>query len=163
MSFATVVQYDPRQAQQPTPMQSNKPDLDTESAIDELVMRFYYKLLNDDVMAPLFYDVAKIHVASHIRHITLYWYKLLLQDKRYQRHTMRIHRHLDREFPLKGIHFEIWLHDFVETVDEHFAGPNAMKAKHIARRFITHLYAQTHDVPAANGELDGCGGTAKLG
>lgn len=126
------------------------PDLDCESRIDELVLRFYFKLLNDSLMAPLFYDVAAIDVGTHIPKIALYWYKMLLADKRYKRHTMKVHRELDAKFPVRGEHHERWLYYFIATVDGHFAGPKADFAKRLATRFSHNFYWQTQQIVSEN-------------
>jgi hemoglobin len=130
-------------AASPTPA---KPDLDSEAAIDTLVLNFYYKLLNDELMAPLFYEVAQIDVSTHIPKIASYWYKMLLGDKRYKHHTMQVHRDLHAKQPLTGAHHERWLAFFMETVDKNFAGPKADQAKHLALRFSDNLYWQTHSL-----------------
>lgn len=132
----------------------DKPDLNCEAAIDTLVLKFYYKLLNDELMAPLFYQVAQIDVATHIPKIARYWYKILLGDKRYRRHTMQVHRDLHMKQPLTGAHHERWLAFFMETVDADFAGPKADQAKRVALRFSGNLYWQTHSLaslPRPNG------------
>lgn len=136
-----VQHFDPAAPQ--TPVNLDKPDLDTEAAIDRLVIRFYYKLLNDPVVGPVFYDVAKIDVGPHILKIAHYWYKMLLGDSRYKRHTMQKHRDVHCKSPLRGEHHERWLAYFMETVDEDFSGPKAAQAKRLAMRFSENLYRQT--------------------
>jgi hemoglobin len=142
--MAGVAVFDPAAA--PSPAQAGKPDLDTEATIDTLVLKFYYKLLNDDLMAPLFYEVAAIDLSTHIPKIALYWYKMLLGDRRYKRHTLQVHRDLHMKSPLRGEHHERWLRHFMETVDADFAGPKADQAKRLALRFSDNLYWQTHNL-----------------
>lgn len=139
-----VASFDPRAA--PPVSASNKPDLDTEAAIDTLVLKFYYQLLNDPLMAPLFYEVAQIDVGPHIVKIAHYWYKMLLGDNRYKRHTLQVHRDLHVTSPLRGEHHERWLMHFMATVDANFAGPKADQAKRLAARFSDNLYWQTHSL-----------------
>lgn len=142
--MSALVVFDPAELQ--ACVASEKPDLDCEAAIDTLVLKFYYQLLNDPLMAPLFYEAAQIDVATHIPKIARYWYKILLGDTRYQRHTMQVHRDLHMKQPLTGAHHERWLAFFMEAVDADFAGPKADQAKRVALRFSGNLYWQTHSL-----------------
>ncbi len=80
----------------------SRPDLDSRENIEFFVDRFYERLLADEQLAPIFVDVAGIDLAVHLPHIKDYWCKLLLGDKRYQRHTMNIHRQLHGKRPLQA-------------------------------------------------------------
>lgn len=142
--MAKVAYFDPAAVAGQEPTQ--KPDLDSEAAIDTLVLTFYFKLLNDELMAPLFYQVAQIDVGPHIVKIAHYWYKMLLGDKRYQRHTLQVHRDVHVQSPLTGAHHERWLMHFIATVDANFAGAKADQAKRLALRFSDNLYWQTHSL-----------------
>jgi len=144
-SHYAVGWFDPK-ADNLSQQQQGKPDLDNEAAIDTMVIKFYYKLLNDDLMAPLFYDVANIDVGEHIPKIAQYWYKMLLGDTRYKRHTMQVHRDVHKQEPLRGAHHERWLYYFMQTIDADFAGPKAAAAKRLALRFSDNLYRHADDI-----------------
>lgn len=149
-----VARFDP--AAVAAPVVSDLPDLDTEAAIDTLVLKFYYQLLNDELMAPLFYEVAQIEVGPHLVKIAHYWYKMLLGDKRYKRHTLQVHRDLHQQSPLRGDHHERWLMHFMATVDANFAGAKADQAKRLALRFSDNLYWQTHSLASLPHRVGGC-------
>lgn len=117
----------------------SRPDLDSRENIALFVDRFYQRLLADEQLAPIFVDVAEIDLAVHLPHIKDYWCKLLLGDKKYQRHTMDIHRQLHLKRPLQTDDFERWLAFFKETVDAHFVGERAARAKQVAAAIAANM------------------------
>ena len=120
------------------------PDLDSRENIEFFVDRFYERLLADEQLAPIFVDVAAIDLAVHLPHIKDYWCKLLLGDKRYQRHTMNIHRQLHGQRPLQAQDFQRWLEFFTSTVDTHFTGERARRAKQVAASIAANM---EHSLP----------------
>jgi len=122
-----------------------KPDMDSRENIEFFVDRFYERLLADEQLAPIFVDVAAIDLAVHLPHIKDYWCKLLLGDQRYQRHTMNIHRQLHGKRPLQAQDFQRWLAFFTATVDEHFMGERAERAKQVAASIAANM---EHSLPA---------------
>jgi hemoglobin len=117
----------------------NRPDLDSRENIEFFVDRFYEKMLADPQLAPIFVDVAEIDLAVHLPHIKDYWCKLLLGDRTYQRHTMNIHRELHGKRALQPEDFERWLAFFTATVDAHFAGERAERAKRVAATIAANM------------------------
>jgi hemoglobin len=107
-------------------------DLDNRENIEEFVDCFYKKILADPKLAPIFIDVADVDLAVHLPHIKDYWCKLLLGDKRYQRHTMNIHRQLHGKRALHARDFQRWVDLFVATLNEDYAGERTERAKLIA-------------------------------
>lgn len=117
----------------------HKPDLDSRESIEFFVDLFYERLLADDLLAPIFIDVAEIELMVHLPHIKDYWCKLLLGEKRYQRHTMNIHRQLHAKRPLQSMDFRRWLNFFTTTVDANFAGQKAQRAKQVAASIAANM------------------------
>ncbi len=117
----------------------NKPDLDTREKIGFFVDRFYERMLADEQLGPIFLDVAAIDTSVHLPHIKDYWCKLLLGEKRYQRHTMDIHRQLNRKRTLRAEDFQRWLRLFTTTVDDHFSGERADRAKQVASTIAANM------------------------
>lgn len=108
------------------------PDLDSREQVEHFVDLFYQRLLADEVMAPIFLDVAAVELDRHLPHIKDYWCKLLLGERGYQRHTMNIHRQLHGKQALRPAEFERWLDHFGVALDAHFTGPQTEKARRIA-------------------------------
>jgi hemoglobin len=117
----------------------HRPDMDSRQNIEFFVDRFYERLLADQQLAPIFVDVAQIDLAVHLPHIKDYWCKLLLGEQGYQRHTMNIHRQLHGKRPLTAADFQRWLAFFTSTVDEHFAGERAERAKKVAATIAANM------------------------
>jgi hemoglobin len=116
-----------------------KPDLDSPERIALFLEHFYGKLLKDDVLAPIFIDVAEIDIRTHLGHIRAYWEKLLLGADDYHRHTMNIHRALHNKRALTDADFDRWLLFFTSTIDEHFAGEKAERAKQVAKHIADNM------------------------
>ena len=108
------------------------PDMDSREQIERFVDLFYARMLKDEILAPIFVEVAGIDLAVHLPHIKDYWCKLLLGERAYQRHTMNIHRALHDKRELQPADFERGLDFFCRTVDDHFAGSKAERAKRVA-------------------------------
>ena len=115
------------------------PDLDCRRNVEQFVDRFYQRVLADKQLAPIFLDVAAIDLDVHLPHIKNYWCKLLLGEKDYRRHTMNIHRALHDQRPLAPADFERWLQLFDATLDQHFSGPYAEKARRIASAIAANM------------------------
>ena len=116
-----------------------RPDLDSRQNIEFFVDRFYEGLLADEQLAPIFVDVAEIDMAVHLPHIKDYWCKLLLGEKGYQRHTINIHRQLHTKRALHPEDFQRWLHFFISTVETHFTGDRAERAKKVAAAIAANM------------------------
>jgi hemoglobin len=122
----------------------NRPDMDSRENIEFFVDRFYERLLADEQLAPIFVDVAAVDLAVHLPHIKDYWCKLLLGEKRYQRHTMNIHRQLHGKRPLQAADFQRWLAFFTTTADAYCAGERAERAKQVAASIAANM---EHSLP----------------
>ena len=127
------------------------PDLDNRENIEEFVDRFYTQILADPRLAPIFIDVAEVDLAVHLPHIKDYWCKLLLGDKRYQRHTMNIHRQLHTKQALHAQDFQRWLDLFVATANEGYSGERAERAKLIAKTIAKNMQKA---LPSVTSESD---------
>lgn len=116
-----------------------RPDLDNPQAIAELVDRFYARVLDDPVLAPVFTEVAGIDLDTHIPRIEAFWRKMLLGDPGYDRNMVAQHAAVHARLPLRRAHFDRWLTLFLETVDRDFAGPGADRARVLASRIAANL------------------------
>ena len=118
---------------------AKRSDMNSRENIAFFVERFYEGMLADPKLAPIFVEVADINLDVHLPHIKDYWYKLLLGDQQYQRHTMNIHRTLHGKRSLVPADFERWLGLFTSTVDAYFVGERAERAKRIAAAIATNM------------------------
>jgi len=118
------------------------PDLDSHQHIDQFIKLFYDKLLNDEIMAPVFLEDAKIDIRTHLPTISLYWQKMLLGDDQYRTHMMNKHRVVHKTNPFKEAHFIRWLTLFEEAIAANNSGPYTEKARKIAKNVIRNMKTQ---------------------
>lgn len=116
-----------------------RPDLDSPEHVHAFVDAFYARVFADPVLAPIFFDVARIDVERHLGLIRAYWEKLLLGSNGYQRHTMNIHRAIHAARALQERDFEHWLMHFRATLDEGFDGPRAERAWWVAQNVAKNM------------------------
>lgn len=113
-----------------------KKALETRADIEQLVLAFYSKALNDPVLKPVF-DAANLDLAHHAPVIADFWETTLLDARTYTRNAMQPHLDLQRTIPFTAAHFERWLALWEQTVDAHFEGLVANNAKVRARSIAT--------------------------
>jgi hemoglobin len=100
-------------------------DLTTAEDIRTLVDAFYRRVTADELLAPIFNDVAQVDWAHHLPVMYRFWESMLLGSGTYQGAPFPKHAVL----PVQKAHFSRWLALFVETVDTLFSGPTADEAK----------------------------------
>ena len=104
-------------------------DLHTEADIIQLVDAFYARVDADDLLRPIFHDVARVDWQAHLPKMYDFWSSVLLGTSRYKGRPMARHFPL----PIQAAHFQRWLALFSATVDALFIGPKAAEAKTKAR------------------------------
>jgi hemoglobin len=90
-----------------------------------LVNSFYDKVRNDDLLKDIFNNVIQDQWPSHLEKMYRFWQTVLLEEYTYQGSPFLPHASL----PVQKIHFDRWLFLFNETIDEHFKGEKAERAK----------------------------------
>lgn len=124
-------------------------DLDDPTEVAELVCRFYADVDRDDLLGPVFNDVAKVDWSEHLPKLTAFWCRALFGTAGYAGNPFRAHRLIHEREAFTAAHFERWLSLFHETVDAGWQGPNAEKVKvlaaNVARVHCEHLVGITPD------------------
>lgn len=117
----------------------------TQENIRTLVMKFYAKIINDDIVGAFFIaklgeDMSNEHWVAHLETITNFWCSLAFGKPKYNGNLFLPHTQLGQ---LKRETFEQWLELFVETLDEVYVESIAEKFKErstlIARNFMNNL------------------------
>lgn len=103
-------------------------DLDTPQEIAEMVRRFYADVAMDDVLGPMFNDVARVDWSEHLPKLTAFWCRALLGQPGYQGNPFRAHARVHQRQPFRAAHFERWLELFYDTIALGWIGPCADRA-----------------------------------
>ncbi|MDQ2658134.1 MAG: group III truncated hemoglobin [Bacteroidota bacterium] len=93
--------------------------------IKVLVDNFYGKVRQDEMLKDIFDGVIQDRWPEHLEKMYRFWQTVLLGDHTYYGAPFPPHAKL----PVDWEHFERWLKLFYETVDEHFTGEKAERAK----------------------------------
>lgn len=112
------------------------PDLDTRTHVHDMVVAFYRAIVFDDVLEPVFVEIAEVDWPTHIPRLVDYWCRILLGDPAYAGAMMAAHQHVHDVEPLRPEWFDRWHQLFVETVDAGWSGPRAEQAKAHAERTL---------------------------
>jgi hemoglobin len=114
-----------------------KKDISSREDLQQLVSKFYEKLLADDSINYLFTDVAKVNLDHHLPVLVDFWDNILFQSDTYRKNAIQPHIILHQQSQLQPQHFETWLRYFNESVDELFEGEKAFLAKERALSIAT--------------------------
>jgi hemoglobin len=128
-------------------------DVTTTQDIIRLVDGFYDRVRKDELLGPIFNDVARVDWASHLPKMYAFWSSVLLGIPGFSGNPMATHRALATRVPLTDVAFERWLTLFRQTVDDYFVGRVAEDAKVRAARIAStmqfHISADSGRPPAA--------------
>jgi len=109
-------------------------DLASRDDVEILVRTFYARAFADPLLGPIFVDVARMDLAAHLPVMCDFWQTVLFRAGLYRRNALQVHVDLHNLFPLSSQHFTRWLALWVTSVDDHFAGEKAERAKAQATR-----------------------------
>ena len=121
-------------------------DLDSRAAIHDLVVGFYREIVFDELLEPVFGEVAEVDWALHIPKLIDYWCRVLLRQPGYLGSILEAHQHVHDLKPLRIEHFERWYGLWIESIDARWHGPRADLAKEHAARIGKTLARQLMDV-----------------
>jgi hemoglobin len=111
-------------------------DITNEADVRLLVDEFYGAIRRDDLLNPIFSDIAQVDWAHHLPKMYAFWNQIILGVPGYAGAPFPPHTKL----PVQREHFSRWVGLFQATVDAHFAGPAAKRAKDAAAS-IAHTFA----------------------
>jgi hemoglobin len=128
-------------------------DLDRPDDIAEMVRRFYADVAQDDLLGPMFNDVAGVDWSEHLPKLTAFWCRALLGIEGYAGNPYQAHATIHGRRPFTIAHFERWLSLFHETLELGWAGPNVDRARqlaaNVARVHSRQLIGEEVEVPGA--------------
>lgn len=114
-------------------------DITSRADLAVVVDRFYAKALQDEQIGYLFEG---LDLLNHLPIIHDFWENILWRTGAYKGGMMYKHLLLNARKPLKLEHFQRWLELFTQTIDEHYAGPNAQAMKQFAYSVANTIYSR---------------------
>jgi hemoglobin len=109
-------------------------DLDSRTQIHDLVISFYRDVVADDLLGPVFTEVAEVDWAVHIPKLIDFWCRVLLGHPGYDGYILGAHQEVHHLQGFEAELFDRWYLLFVDTVDAGWSGPAAERAKDHAAR-----------------------------
>ncbi len=115
-------------------------DVQDRDDVAELVTTFYRRAFEDELIGPVFTDVAHLDLDRHLPIMCDFWETVLFRAGLYTRNAFDVHVALDAKVTLEREHFERWLTIWTATVDDLFAGEKAERAKTQAARIAASIH-----------------------
>jgi hemoglobin len=105
------------------------PDISTPTHVHDLVIAFYREIVFDEVLEPVFGEVAEVDWAEHIPKLIDYWCWILFGTGHPTGTVTTAHRHLHGLAPIRPVHCDRWYRLWSASVDARWSGPTATHAK----------------------------------
>jgi hemoglobin len=109
-------------------------DLACREDVAALLNDFYGRAFRDELLGPVFVDVAHMDLAAHLPVVCDFWETVLFHTGSYRRNALHPHQRLHARAHLGPAHFDRWLALWYATVDDRYTGPKAELAKVQATR-----------------------------
>jgi hemoglobin len=126
-------------------------DLSSRSDVHDLVVEFYRDVVVDEVLEPIFGEVAEVDWAQHIPKLIDYWCRILFGHTNYAGPVTAVHRHLHGLEPIRVEHCDRWYLLLTQSVDTQRFGPTAEHAKVHAAALVAgmakHLFGFSWSPP----------------
>ena len=91
-------------------------DLVSPFEIASLVRRFYSRVSSDDLLGPVFNDVAQVDWSEHLPKLTAFWSRVLLDIPGFNGAPMQAHHRIHAQHEFTSEHFHRWLDLFFDTL-----------------------------------------------
>lgn len=130
-------------------MTSDTRDIASRADIERLVDGFYGRVRGDELLGPIFNDVAHTDWARHLPKMYDFWEGVLFGVAGFRGNPLAVHRELACRVPLGAREFGRWLDLFHESVDTLFRGPCAEGAKTRALRIAAVMQHHISNDPRA--------------
>lgn len=114
-------------------------DITDNGDLEVLIRDFYGRCFEDDLLGPVFVDVAQLNLEAHLPVMVDFWSTVLFRTGAYRRNVLDVHAALDEKSRLTSHHLDRWLELWTATVERLFAGPKADMAVTQAQRFAWSL------------------------
>ena len=113
---------------------SSTVDITSRGDVHDLVVGFYREIVFDELLAPVFAEVAETDWTVHIPRLIDYWCRILLREPGYRGAIVAAHRHVHDLDAFRVEHFDRWYELWARSIDATWQGPVAENAKRHAAR-----------------------------
>lgn len=124
-----------------------KPDIEGRIEIEQLVNAFYERVRGDDILAPIFNEIAGTDWVTHLPKMYSFWETVLFRTGNYRGNPLAAHARLVTLTDMGRDKFDRWLNLFTSTVDALFAGERADHIKSCATDMANVIYSRINKVP----------------
>ena len=115
-----------------------RPDLDSRAQIHDMVVRFYREVVFDELLEPVFGQVAEVDWGAHIPKLIDFWCRVLLGQPGYDGFMLGAHQHVHAQQAFEIELFDRWYSLFADVVTDGWEGPYTDAAiDHAARMAAT--------------------------
>lgn len=121
-------------------------DIQGRDEIVRLVDRFYEKVRDDEKLGFIFDQVAEIDWTAHLPKMYAFWQTVLFRDGGFRGDPIGKHARLVPLTEMGQEQFDHWLALFEETVDELFAGENALQIKRCAADMAQVIHSKINNI-----------------
>ncbi|BAH48333.1 group III truncated hemoglobin [Rhodococcus opacus] len=135
-----------------TPGEPTRTDLATRTDIEDVLRRFYGRVLVDDLLAVPFAEIRESGLESRLPIMCDFWETVLFGARLYQGSAGRVHRSVHTRHRFEAWHFLRWLTLWSTTVGQMFHGPSAAHATVHATRIARAMHRNLTGTDSA--ELD---------
>jgi hemoglobin len=118
-------------------------EIENRSDVSLLVRSFYAKIRKNDYLGPIFNAaIPENQWEIHLEKLTDFWETNLFGIPKFKGNPMQAHRNVDaaNNHNIDMEHFGHWIQLWFETIDSHFKGEIADKAKRASRKMATGLF-----------------------
>jgi hemoglobin len=119
-----------------------------------LVTTFYRRAFADDLLGPIFVDIAAMDLPTHLPVMCDFWESVLFRAGLYHRNALRPHLDLNTKVELTSAHFARWQALWTTTVDKRHIGNKAELAKVQATRIAGSISRRLHAQEPTERPLD---------
>lgn len=119
----------PQVGHEPGPTDGDpRPVLANRHGVDQLVTTFYRRVAMDDLLGPIFNDVAAVDWSVHVPKLIDYWCRVLLREPGYDGAILGPHQRVNEMESFTHEMFDRWFELFTDTVEADWSGPLADQA-----------------------------------
>ncbi|HPU38035.1 MAG TPA: group III truncated hemoglobin [Microthrixaceae bacterium] len=128
-------------------------DISSRADVHDLVVDFYREIIFDELLGPIFEEVAEVDWAVHIPNLIDYWSRILLGIPGSALRVTEVHRHLHGQQPLTIEHCDRWFELWTATLDARWSGPIVERARNHAASIMAGMARHIFDVQWAPPEV----------